>query len=115
MTQHRPAAPTPVRSPRAVQPALRGPCPAPPAALPLPSPAAAQPVTWIAEVALPEGRPVTPTLPGWTLRLWPVARLGDATLEARPDTAQASAQELRAALADLGIGVLGPLRPRGRT
>ncbi|WP_288403589.1 hypothetical protein [uncultured Deinococcus sp.] len=114
MTQHRPAAPTPVRPPRTVQPAPRALRPAPPATLPLPVPAA-QPATLIAEVVLPERDLTAPALPGWTLRLWPVARLGDATLEARPDTPQASAQDLRAALAELGIGVLGPLHPRGRT
>lgn len=126
MTQYRtvpqpqPGSPSVVRPPRAAQPAPKGPRPSPLAAPSLPCPASAQPVTLIAEVALPEGHPDAPTLPvlalpGWTLRLWPVARLGDATLEARPDSAQASAQELRAALAELGIGVLGPLRPRGRT
>lgn len=118
MTQHRPAAPSAPRLPRpastrAAQPAPQAPRPAPLACLPVPGPAV-RPVVLIAEVVLPEGHPVTPALPGWTLRLWPVARLGDATLEARPDTAQASAQDLRSALADLGIGVLGPLRPRGR-
>lgn len=121
MTQHR-SAPTPVTarlplptSARTVQPTPKAPRAAPLPSLPGPCPASAQPVTLIAEVALPGGQLAAPTLPGWTLRLWPVARLGDATLEARPDSAQASAQELRAALAELGIGVLGPLRPRGRT
>lgn len=124
MTQHRPVAPTTPPAPRPTRPSsarLAQPVwPSPrPADQTLPV-AAPQPVILVAEVVLPGGRPAAPTLPvlalpGWTLRLWPVARLGDATLEARPDSAQASAQELRAALAELGIGVLGPLRPRGRT
>lgn len=112
--QPQPGSPSVVRPPRAAQPAPKGPRPSPLAAPSLPCPAAAQPVTLIAEVVLPADRTSAPILPGWTLRLWPVARLGDATLEARPDSAQASAQDLRAALAELGIGVLGPLRSRGR-
>jgi hypothetical protein len=125
MTQYRtvpqpqPGSPSVVRPPRAAQPASKGPRPLPLAVPSLPCPETAQPVTLIAEVVLPADRTAAPTLPvlalpGWTLRLWPVARLGDATLEARPDTSQASAQDLRAVLAELGIGVLGPLRPRGR-
>lgn len=33
------------------------------------------------EVVLPQNQPL-PVVPGWTLRLWPQARLGDATLQA---------------------------------
>ena len=52
-----------------------------------------------------------PTLPGWTLRLWPRARLGDATLEARADGAQTAA-DLIAGLGAQGIRALGPARHR---
>ena len=42
----------------------------------------AQPAVFF-EVVLNSGTPLP--LPGWTLRLWPQARLGDATLEAIPE------------------------------
>ncbi len=55
-----------------------------------------------------------PTLPGWTLRLWPRARLGDATLEAapdQPDQGQAVNGLLRGLQAQ-GVWALGPVRGR---
>ena len=52
-----------------------------------------------------------PTVPGWTLRLWPRARLGDATLEARADGAQTTA-DLIAGLGEQGVRALGPVRHR---
>jgi hypothetical protein len=51
------------------------------------------------------------SVPGWTLRLWPQARLGDATLEARTSGAQ-TADDLIAGLRAQGIQVLGPVRHR---
>lgn len=52
-----------------------------------------------------------PTVPGWTLRLWPQARLGDATLEALADGAQTTA-DLIAGLREQGVRALGPVRHR---
>jgi len=54
----------------------------------------------------------TPSLPGWALRLWPQARLGDATLEARPVDPQADPQlsDLLAGLSAQGIDILGPVK-----
>lgn len=37
----------------------------------------------LVEVIAPEGLTL-PQLPGWTVTVWPLARLGDFTLEARP-------------------------------
>lgn len=51
------------------------------------------------------------TLPGWTLRLWPQARLGDATLEARAGGNQ-EPDDLIAGLLAQGVQVLGPVRHR---
>lgn len=55
-----------------------------------------------------------PHLTGWETRLWPVARLGDATFEARPRWPGLDEDDLRAALAQAGYTVLGPLRRRRR-
>lgn len=63
------------------------------------------------EVVL-SGAATTPSLPGWNLRLWPQARLGDATLEASPAVPQAD-QHLSDLLTDLslqGVNILGPVR-----
>ena len=65
--------------------------------------------TLFMEVVLPQGSALL--LPGWTLRLWPQARLGDATLEARAVGSQ-EAGELIASLRSLGVQVLGPVRTR---
>ena len=54
------------------------------------------------------------TLSGWTLRLWPRARLGDATLEAAP-VQPGQSPDLNDLLHDLqaqGIQALGPVRYR---
>lgn len=51
-----------------------------------------------------------PDLPGWQLRAWPQARLGDLTLEARPLRA-ATPDELLGALRAAGFTPLGqPVR-----
>ncbi|WP_424951807.1 hypothetical protein [Deinococcus sp.] len=63
------------------------------------------------EVVLRPGAASVPTLPGWTLRLWPQARLGDATLEATPGHGQ-GADELLQSLKALGVQPLGPMRHR---
>jgi hypothetical protein len=61
------------------------------------------------EVTLERSGP--PALPGWTLRLWPQARLGDATLEARTEGIE-DVQALLDGLAAQGVYLLGPLRRR---
>lgn len=63
-----------------------------------------------AEVITPNGEVSTPTIPGWELRVWPTARLGDATLEARALAAHLDESDLKAALARVGWSVLGPIR-----
>ena len=71
--------------------------------------------TLIAEIVTPGGAPRVPELPGWELRAWPVARLGDATLEASPRFPHLSADHLRADLASAGVQVLGPIRRKLHT
>lgn len=64
----------------------------------------------VCEVALPSADHC-PELEGWILRLWPQARLGDATLEARRLGSQ-RAEELLDGLRRQGVTVLGPLHQR---
>ncbi|GGR87160.1 hypothetical protein [Deinococcus sedimenti] len=59
------------------------------------------------EVIAPGGR--APQLDGWTVQSWPVASLGDLTLQARPHHA-ATPDDLRAALTRAGFTPLGPVR-----
>lgn len=66
--------------------------------------------TLIAEVLTPDGEPGVPLLPDWELRAWRVARLGDATLEARPRRPGLGAADLDRALRGAGYTPLGPLR-----
>ncbi|AWN23317.1 hypothetical protein DKM44_08805 [Deinococcus irradiatisoli] len=58
----------------------------------------------------------SPRLPGWTTRLWPVARLGDQTLEARPSGGSVSrggVDDLLRQLRGAGLTPLGVrLRPQ---
>lgn len=68
--------------------------------------------TLVAEVVAPAGPLQAPELLGWEVRLWQVARLGDATLEARPLYPHLEAADLQEALARAGWSVLGPLRSR---
>lgn len=68
--------------------------------------------TLIMEVVTPTGQATAPELHGWDLRSWPVARLGDATLEASPIYPHLDAGNLREALAQAGYAVLGPIRQR---
>ena len=63
------------------------------------------------EVVLPEGRAL-PQVDGWTLRLWPQALLGDATLQAHPQSAAATLADLNAALHQQGVTTLGLVRRR---
>ncbi|AZI41739.1 hypothetical protein EHF33_02405 [Deinococcus psychrotolerans] len=63
------------------------------------------------EVVLPEGRAL-PQVEGWTLRLWPQARLGDATLQAHADDGSLSLASLTAALSAQGVMTLGLVRRR---
>lgn len=48
--------------------------------------------TVFVEIINPNGAAVA--LPGWITRLWPVARLGDQTLEARPSAGSGNADQL---------------------
>lgn len=52
----------------------------------------------------------SPAMTGWTLRLWPQARLGDATLEATPTDGARSESDLLTGLRAQGIEALGPVR-----
>lgn len=69
-----------------------------------------------AEIITPDGSSHLPDLcadlSGWELRSWPIARLGDATLEARPLYPHLNADHLRQDLENAGIIVLGPLREK---
>ncbi|WP_102125724.1 hypothetical protein [Deinococcus planocerae] len=66
--------------------------------------------TLIAEVLTPDGHPTVPRLPDWELRAWAVARLGDATLEARPRRPGLAAGDLDGDLRGAGYTPLGPIR-----
>ncbi|GHF55420.1 hypothetical protein HNQ07_003361 [Deinococcus metalli] len=68
--------------------------------------------TFVLEAVLdgPADQPVR--VPGWTIRAWPVARLGDVTLEAHPHDARCTAADLAAALRDVRVTPLGPIRAR---
>ncbi len=60
------------------------------------------------ELINPGGGPVC--LPGWITRLWPVARLGDQTLEARPSFGSLGTEavdDLLRQLRDAGLTPLG--------
>ena len=63
------------------------------------------------EVVLP-GSQMLPRVPGWQLRLWPTASLGDATLGAHPDSLQSSVASLTDALHAQGVQTLGLTRRR---
>ncbi|GAA0518643.1 hypothetical protein [Deinococcus depolymerans] len=93
-TQHRPS-PTHLPTPTPSEPAAAHPLPLD--SLPL----------YSLEVIAPSGR--TPQLDGWTVQSWPIASLGDLTLQARPHHA-ATPDDLRAALHAAGITPLGPVR-----
>ncbi|WP_216325403.1 hypothetical protein [Deinococcus aestuarii] len=66
--------------------------------------------TLIAEVLTPDGHASAPPLPDWELRAWAVARLGDATLEARPRRPGLGAVDLDTELRRAGYTPLGPIR-----
>ncbi|GHG15814.1 hypothetical protein CBQ26_17695 [Deinococcus indicus] len=72
-------------------------------------PAAPQPdlPLYSLEVIAPSGQ--APQLDGWTVQGWPVASLGDLTLQARPQH-PATPDDLRAALLAAGFTPLGPVR-----
>ncbi|MXV18035.1 hypothetical protein [Deinococcus xianganensis] len=59
------------------------------------------------EVIAPSGR--APQLDGWTVQSWPVASLGDLTIQARPHH-PSTPDDLRAALRAAGYTPLGPVR-----
>lgn len=65
---------------------------------------------YVFEVTVPEGQVLHP-VEGWTLRLWPQARLGDGTLEARADGSE-PLSELLHQLGAQRIRPLGPIRVR---
>ena len=68
--------------------------------------------TFVLEALSPGGDLASPALPGWELRVWPVARLGDVTLEARPQQPWLGPDDLRAGLRGEGWTPLGPVRRR---
>ncbi|MFC4637411.1 hypothetical protein [Deinococcus hohokamensis] len=68
--------------------------------------------TWVMEVLTPGGRLDTPALTGWEMRSWPVARLGDLTLEVRALQPGLNEHDLQAVLTRSGYTVLGPVRRR---
>ncbi len=63
------------------------------------------------EVVWPAGQRL-PTIPGWRLRLWPYAVLGDATLQAHAENAEATLGSLTDALQAQGVTTLGLSRRR---
>lgn len=66
------------------------------------------------EVVVPCAPARLPDVPGWTLRAWPVARLGDVTLEAAPHGPGMPLAPLLAALRGASFVPLGwPDTPRG--
>lgn len=65
---------------------------------------------WTLEVITPDGKATVPAFSGWELRAWPVARLGDMTLEARPLRPDLEAADLEAALRRAGYTPLGRWR-----
>ncbi|WP_221088263.1 hypothetical protein [Deinococcus aquaedulcis] len=73
----------------------------------LAAPPAARPV-YVLEVLAPDD--AVPTVPGWTLRAWPVARLGDLTLQAVPQGHEDRPADLRRVLQGAGLTPLGPVR-----
>ena len=54
--------------------------------------------TLIMEITTPDGSDTVPALSGWALRTWPVARLGDVTLEAQARFPHLGGEDLREAL-----------------
>lgn len=64
------------------------------------------------EVVTPGGQVTVPLLPDWELRAWGVARLGDATLEARPRRPHLTGADLDRDLREAGYLPLGPVRTR---
>ncbi|MFC4426031.1 hypothetical protein [Deinococcus navajonensis] len=67
---------------------------------------------WVMEVVAPGASLMAPALTGWEIRAWPVARLGDLTLEVRALNPELEEQDLREALARCGYVVLGPVHRR---
>lgn len=68
--------------------------------------------TWVMEVTAPGSTLEAPRLQDWEVRVWPVARLGDLTLEVRPRCPHLDDTDLRAELRRQGYQVLGPVRVR---
>lgn len=66
----------------------------------------------VLEAVMPTSSAGWPTLQDWDIRVWPVARLGDVTLEARPLLPSLGAQDLRDGLRAEGWTPLGPVRVR---
>ena len=84
---------------------------------PLPTPHPLRPAdelfgVLVLEAVTPVGDQELPALPDWEVRAWPVARLGDVTLEVRPLLPWLGPDELRAALLAGGWTPLGPVRGR---
>ncbi len=68
--------------------------------------------TFVLELITPSGKIETPSLTGWQLMAWPVARLGDLTLEAKALYSYLRTEDLATDLAKAGYKVLGPIHQR---
>lgn len=66
----------------------------------------------VLEAVKPSEDAEVPVLAEWEIRAWPVARLGDVTIEAQPLLPYLGPDELRAALSTEGWTPLGPIRVR---
>ncbi|GAA5533262.1 hypothetical protein [Deinococcus aluminii] len=71
--------------------------------------------TLMLEALTPDGAVTAPLLADWEVRAWPVARLGDATLEARPRRPNLEAADLDRDLRRAGYTPLGPWRAGRRS
>lgn len=78
-----------------------------PAHAPQPTRPATPSSVLLLEAVMPVGEQTLPALPGWELHMWPVARLGDVTLEARPLRPDLGPDDLRVALQNVGWTPLG--------
>ncbi|MBB6015971.1 hypothetical protein ACFP9V_11530 [Deinococcus radiopugnans] len=66
----------------------------------------------VLEAVKPSEDAEVPAPAEWEIRVWPVARLGDVTIEAQPLRPWLGADDLRTALQAAGWTPLGPIRVR---
>ncbi|MDV6375355.1 hypothetical protein [Deinococcus arenicola] len=74
---------------------------------PQPARALTPPRVLLLEALTPVEDQTLPALSGWELHVWPVARLGDVTVEARPLRPDLGPDDLRVALQNVGWTPLG--------